>query len=253
MGLIQPFTGSYALTQGFGPTDYELEPAGNGYPHFHNGLDYALPMNTQLYAAGSGIVTKAGKDTTGFGNRIEIDIGNGLSILYGHLESIGVTVGQRVTAGQKIGLSGRSGNSSGPHLHFSLLKDGQFIQPTPFVGEPMGPVATPGGGGLWGDITGAFGSVVNGVTSIPGTIVGTAGGVAGGAVDTVGKVGGAITDLPGAIASGITNGFVGAVNAIGSTIAAGAGNVWAAIRKYVFIAALLLVGLVIVAALVKGE
>lgn len=253
MGLIQPFTGSRTVTQGYGPTSNSFEPGYAGYAHFHTGVDYAVPADTQLYAASSGTVTYAGADTTGFGNRVDISFGNGFRILYGHLNSIGVKVGQVVRAGDPIGLSGSTGNSTGPHLHFALSQNGNWMDPGGFVGEPRGPVATPGGGGLWGDITGAFGSVVNGVTSIPGTIVGTAGGVAGGAADTFGKVGGAITDLPGAIASGITNGFVGAVNAIGSTIAAGAGNVWAAIRKYVFIAALLLVGLVIVAALVKGE
>lgn len=238
MGLIQPFTGSRTVTQGYGPTSNSFEPGYAGYAHFHTGVDYAVPADTQLYAASSGTVTYAGADTTGFGNRVDISFGNGFRILYGHLNSIGVKVGQVVRAGDPIGLSGSTGNSTGPHLHFALSQNGNWMDPGGFVGEPRGPVATPGGGGLFGNITGGIGSVVGGITSIP---------------SIFGGIGNTVTSIPGSIAGGITGGIEGAAGGIANGAKIVAGALWDSVRKYVFIAGLLLVALVIIAAIVKGE
>lgn len=164
--LFAPFTGTYAVTQPFGPTDYTAEPAYDGYTHFHDGIDYALPSGTPVLAAGAGTVIASGWDTTGFGNRIEIDMGNGIDTLYGHLSSLGVAVGQTVAAGEQIGLSGSTGNSSGPHLHFSVLSGGQFVDPTPYLTGGSPTPTTSGGGGNWWDaitgIPGDIGSAVSG-------------------------------------------------------------------------------------------
>lgn len=129
-----PFTSAMDMTQPFGTTSYTAEPAYDGYSHFHTGLDFALPLRTPIGAASAGRVVAAGWDTTGFGNRVVIDHGNGVETLYGHLTSVAVTPGQTVQAGQQIGLSGSTGNSSGPHLHFGVEQNGQWVDPAPYLG-----------------------------------------------------------------------------------------------------------------------
>ncbi len=135
--LAMPFQGSAPLTQAFGPTPYLAEPAYNGYSHFHTGLDYGLPLGTPIDAAAGGTVVAAGWDTTGFGNRVIVDHDNGVRTLYGHLQKVEVQPGAVVTAGQEIGLSGSTGNSSGPHLHFGVEKDGQWVDPTPYLNHSL--------------------------------------------------------------------------------------------------------------------
>lgn len=128
--LQMPFQGQAALTQGFGPTSFSAEPAYDGYSHFHTGLDFGVPVDTPIDAAGAGKVVAAGWDSTGYGNRVIIDHGNGRLTLYGHLDKITVHAGDQVAAGQRIGLSGSTGNSTGPHLHFGLQVNGQWVDPT---------------------------------------------------------------------------------------------------------------------------
>jgi len=135
--LAMPFQGSAPLTQAFGPTPYLAEPAYNGYSHFHTGLDYGLPLGTPIDAAAGGTVVAAGWDTTGFGNRVIVDHDNGVRTLYGHLQKVEVQPGAVVTAGQEIGLSGSTGNSSGPHLHFGVEKDGQWVDPAPYLNHSL--------------------------------------------------------------------------------------------------------------------
>jgi murein DD-endopeptidase MepM/ murein hydrolase activator NlpD len=142
--LAMPFQGSAPLTQAFGPTPYLAEPAYNGYSHFHTGLDYGLPLGTPIDAAAGGTVVAAGWDTTGFGNRVIVDHGNGVRTLYGHLQKVEVQPGAVVTAGQEIGLSGSTGNSSGPHLHFGVEKDGQWVDPAPYLNHNSVPAAPTG-------------------------------------------------------------------------------------------------------------
>jgi hypothetical protein len=134
--LSLPFQGARTITQPFGPTSYTAEPAYQGYSHFHTGIDFGMPAGTAVNAAAPGRVVAAGWDSTGFGNRVIIDHGNGLMTLYGHLDSLTVAAGDTVQAGQEIGLSGSTGNSSGPHLHFGVQKDGTWVDPAPYLGLP---------------------------------------------------------------------------------------------------------------------
>lgn len=101
----------------------------------HSGIDYGVPIGTQVAAAAPGKVEKAENDPTGFGNYIKIDHGNGIKTIYGHLSHWGVMVGQQVMEGQVIGQSGNTGNSTGPHLHFEVRDE---THPTP--GYPRGSV-----------------------------------------------------------------------------------------------------------------
>lgn len=99
--------------------------------HKHAGIDYAVPIGTSVAAASSGVVAYAG-NMSGYGLTVDIDHGGGNSTRYAHLSSIPVRIGQKVTAGQTIGLSGNTGNSTGPHLHFELRDNGKAVDPSPY-------------------------------------------------------------------------------------------------------------------------
>ena len=81
-----------------------------------------------MLAAGDGTVIFAG-NMTGFGNTVQIDNGAGVMTLYGHLSSIGVSVGQSVSDGDQIALSGNTGTTSGPNLHFGVYENGSAVDP----------------------------------------------------------------------------------------------------------------------------
>jgi murein DD-endopeptidase MepM/ murein hydrolase activator NlpD len=85
----------------------------------HPGIDIAGPYGSPVLAAANGVVAFAGQQS-GYGNFIEIKESDGTYTAYGHLASIGVSVGQRVHAGQQIGQEGSTGESTGPHLHFEV-------------------------------------------------------------------------------------------------------------------------------------
>ncbi|MFE9771518.1 M23 family metallopeptidase [Streptomyces sp. NPDC005931] len=111
--------------------------AGGMWQSSHSGQDYAVPSGTPVMAAHGGTVVKAGGNGAGdgpaYGNAIVIKHGNKTYSQYAHLSSIKVKVGQVVKTGQKIALSGNTGNSSGPHLHFE-------IRTTPNYGSAVDPV-----------------------------------------------------------------------------------------------------------------
>lgn len=102
-----------------------------GQKKSHTGIDIASNQGTAVYASDGGSVTLAGWNG-GYGNCIMIDHGNGYVTLYGHLSSISVSVGQTVSQGTTIGAVGSTGNSTGPHLHFEVLKNGTRIDPEQF-------------------------------------------------------------------------------------------------------------------------
>ena len=99
----------------------------------HTGIDFHAASGTSVHAVGSGTVVEAGWGGA-YGNQIVIKMADGMYTMYGHLSSIGVSVGQTVTPGQQIGLSGATGNTTGPHLHFEA-------RTTPEYGSDIDPVA----------------------------------------------------------------------------------------------------------------
>lgn len=107
---------------------------GQRWGRMHKGIDIAAPVGTPLYAAADGVVTYAGP-ASGYGNMITISHGNGMSTLYGHMYSNGVQVssGQTVKRGQKIGEVGNAGRSTGPHLHFEILKGNTAVDPLKYL------------------------------------------------------------------------------------------------------------------------
>jgi murein DD-endopeptidase MepM/ murein hydrolase activator NlpD len=135
-----PAPGSF-ISQRFGPSSIPQEPPMFGIAHFHTGIDLAGPAGMPVYAAGAGIVVAATESTIGYGNHIIIAHDGHTLTLYGHLEKLGVKVGDTVSLGQPIGLMGSSGNSTGPHLHFELRIDNVPSDPYPFL-PPLAPGAT---------------------------------------------------------------------------------------------------------------
>jgi murein DD-endopeptidase MepM/ murein hydrolase activator NlpD len=104
----------------------------NGHGEFHRGLDFATAQGTQVMAAAAGLVTWS-RERFGYGNTVEINHGNGYVTRYAHNQKLLVDEGQIVQKGQPISLVGSTGRSTGPHLHFEVLKDGHQIDPAKFV------------------------------------------------------------------------------------------------------------------------
>ncbi|MFF5159644.1 peptidoglycan DD-metalloendopeptidase family protein [Streptomyces sp. NPDC000348] len=100
---------------------------------YHTGVDFAVPTGTSLKAVGAGTVVSAGW-AGAYGNQVVIKLEDGHYAQYAHLSSLSVSAGQTVTGGQQVGLSGSTGNSTGPHLHFE-------IRTTPDYGSDVDPVA----------------------------------------------------------------------------------------------------------------
>ncbi|MGW0967902.1 M23 family metallopeptidase [Streptomyces sp. NPDC002516] len=114
-----------------------FDQAGGMWAHKHSGQDFAVPQGTNVMAAHGGTVVKVGPNGAGdgpaYGNAIVIKHANGKYSQYAHLSRVDVRVGQVVSTGQHIALSGNTGNSSGPHLHFE-------IRTTPNYGSAINPV-----------------------------------------------------------------------------------------------------------------
>ncbi|SDP70238.1 LysM domain-containing protein [Streptomyces sp. cf386] len=100
---------------------------------YHTGVDFSAATGTPLKAVGAGTVVSAGWGGA-YGNQVVIQLADGYYAQYAHLSSLSVSAGQTVTAGQQIGLSGATGNVTGPHLHFE-------IRTTPDYGSDVDPVA----------------------------------------------------------------------------------------------------------------
>ena len=99
-----------------------------GVKSFHTGTDMACPTGTPILAAMSGRVTTTGINRV-YGNYVIIDHGNGYQTLYAHMSKIIASKGQWVSQGTRIGLVGSTGYSTGPHLHFTVYKNGKLIDP----------------------------------------------------------------------------------------------------------------------------
>jgi murein DD-endopeptidase MepM/ murein hydrolase activator NlpD len=106
----------------------------NGEEAFHKGVDFASDAGADVLAVASGIVTFAGP-REGYGNLVEINHGNGYLTRYAHNEDVLVSVGEEVQRGQALAIVGSTGHSTGPHVHFEVLKEGRQIDPMAYVGH----------------------------------------------------------------------------------------------------------------------
>ena len=112
------------------PFGYRVSPITGGSGEFHRGQDFSVQCGTDVIAAASGTVTFTGWHPYGGGNRVVIDHGNGLETTYNHLSSAGVQVGQQVDRGSVVAMSGTTGASTGCHLHFEVMVNGEVVDPT---------------------------------------------------------------------------------------------------------------------------
>ncbi len=129
---VVPSRGSGSFTW---PTDggYISSTMGYRWGKLHKGIDIARPSNRTIRAVDNGIVVSAGWDNGGYGNMIKIDHRNGFVTIYGHLNSINVSVGQTVSKGADIGVMGATGDATGIHLHFEVYQNGNLKNPLQYL------------------------------------------------------------------------------------------------------------------------
>jgi murein DD-endopeptidase MepM/ murein hydrolase activator NlpD len=132
--MISPVDVKFRLGDGF--KFREVHPV-LGTPRWHYGQDFEVPYGTEVYATGNGTVIESGWNSMGFGNFVIIDHGYGLRSTYGHLSQISVSQGMSIKRGDMIGLSGNTGTSSGPHLHYQIDQYGQHKNPIYFFNNDM--------------------------------------------------------------------------------------------------------------------
>ena len=104
-------------------------PFGSRWGSVHEGIDIAVSEGTPVKAAECGMVTRVSENAGGYGKLVQIDHGYGVETVYAHLSEIKVTQGQAVSSDTVIGLSGNTGRSTGPHLHFEITQNGTPIDP----------------------------------------------------------------------------------------------------------------------------
>jgi murein DD-endopeptidase MepM/ murein hydrolase activator NlpD len=104
----------------------------SGEEKFHSGLDISVPLGTQVKATADGIVSFAGW-TPGGGNTVVVEHGHGFSTAYAHNRKTIVRIGQRVGRGDAVALSGSTGISTGPHIHYEVWRDGRHVNPNTFL------------------------------------------------------------------------------------------------------------------------
>ncbi|MBR0246751.1 MAG: M23 family metallopeptidase [Bacteroidales bacterium] len=116
---------TYRLSSPFG---YRSDPL-LGFTKRHTGMDFACPPGNPIYATGDGVVILAKYDRSGYGRHVEVDHGFGYVTRYAHMSRIDVEVGQAVKRGDCLGLSGRSGRITGPHLHYEVIYRKNYVNP----------------------------------------------------------------------------------------------------------------------------
>lgn len=125
-GFMRPAPGG--VTDPFGP---RIHPV-TGKRSVHTGADLGAPYGTPILASKSGTVVEAGWNTA-YGNMVIIDHGDGTSTLYGHSSRLAVQAGQHVSQGQVIAYVGSTGYSTGPHLHFGIMINGEWVNPMNYI------------------------------------------------------------------------------------------------------------------------
>ena len=116
------------ITSLFGP---RKDPF-TGRPEFHTGIDIGAPDGTEVHAARDGAVSETGRNEE-LGNYVVLNHPGGYQTVYGHLSVIGVTINQRVSAGEVLGAVGHTGRATGPHLHFEVKRKGSVTDPFPLL------------------------------------------------------------------------------------------------------------------------
>jgi len=108
-------------------------------PKFHAGLDFTAPVGTPIYATADGVVTDAGYNSGGYGNRVVINHGYGYETLYGHMYRVKARRGQKVRRGEVIGYVGSTGKSTGPHCHYEVHRSDNPVDPVYYFYNDLTP------------------------------------------------------------------------------------------------------------------
>jgi hypothetical protein len=134
MKFLYPVPPSSIVTQSFAEHEHRREV--NGWTNYNGGIDWGIPTGTSIKAAQVGTVTVVRNDATGYGTHVRIEHTEGrvkYTTIYGHLMKANVEVGDVVNAGDVIGKSDNTGNSTGPHLHFEIRRGTKPIDPAPLL------------------------------------------------------------------------------------------------------------------------
>ncbi|MGH6923008.1 MAG: M23 family metallopeptidase [Propylenella sp.] len=129
--LALPVDPAAEMTSGFGPRRHPILRL----VRMHTGVDWESPMNEAVYAPADGLVATAGRVPV-YGNRIVLDHGNGWRTTYSYLAAIDLSPCEAVHTGQEIGRIGATGATTGRHLHFEVLRDGEFVDPQEHLPKP---------------------------------------------------------------------------------------------------------------------
>ena len=113
---------------------YRVHPVTGEVGSFHEGIDLGIPADVKAPAAADGTVTFAGW-AGGYGNYIVVEMADGTSFAYGHLNDIWVNVGDKVKKGDIIGLVGSTGTSTGDHMHIEHIVNGERVDPYDFISK----------------------------------------------------------------------------------------------------------------------
>jgi hypothetical protein len=105
----------------------------------HQGVDFAAPKGTPIYATGDGVVVSVKTVFGGYGKHIEIDHGFGFTTRYAHMNEFKVRKGQKIKRGDLIGTVGNTGSSTAPHVHYEIMKDGRFVNPVNYFFKDLTP------------------------------------------------------------------------------------------------------------------
>jgi murein DD-endopeptidase MepM/ murein hydrolase activator NlpD len=127
--------------------DLKHPPSGYGWrthpiyktQEFHPGMDFTAEQGTPIYATGDGVVEAADASAQGYGNHVVIDHGYGYKTLYGHMSRIATSPGKKVKRGELIGYVGSTGMSTGPHVHYEVIKNGEKVNPINFYYNDLTP------------------------------------------------------------------------------------------------------------------
>lgn len=127
--------------------DLKHAPSGYGWRtdpiyktgEFHAGMDFTANTGTPIYATGDGVVEVADANSSGYGNHVVINHGFGYKTLYAHMSRMGCHVGKKVKRGELIGYVGSTGRSTGPHVHYEVIKNGEKINPINFFFNDLSP------------------------------------------------------------------------------------------------------------------
>lgn len=106
---------------------------------FHPGMDFTAEQGTPIYATGDGTIERADANAQGYGNHVVINHGYGYQTLYGHMSRMAVKPGQKIKRGDLIGYVGSTGMSTGPHVHYEVIKNGEKVNPINFYYNDLSP------------------------------------------------------------------------------------------------------------------